>query len=273
MPAQSVDTHLADTPSVDTHFVDTHCHFDFPPFFGNETQSLALARDAGVEKIIAVGVSAQRFDGVMALAERFEPVYAALGIHPMAVKEVEEGDLEQLEAWLQQKPDKLVAIGEIGLDLFIEDPQFEKQEAVLTAQLRLARQFDLPVILHSRRTHDKLAMHLRRLELPRAGVVHGFAGSEQQARAFIEAGYFIGVGGTMTYERATKTRRTLSRLPLSSLLLETDSPDMPVQGFQGEPNRPERIRHIWQSLCEIRDESPSEIADTIRDNSRRLFRI
>ncbi|GHC24359.1 metal-dependent hydrolase [Kushneria pakistanensis] len=254
-------------------FVDTHCHFDFPPFCGNETQSLKRAADAGVEKMIAVGVAADRFAGVMALADRFDPVYAALGIHPMAIGEFREEHLTQLETWLEKRPDKLVAIGEIGLDLFIDNPQFDRQEALLDAQLRLARKHDLPVILHSRRTHDKLAMHLRRLDLPRCGVVHGFAGSEQQAQAFIKAGYFIGVGGTMTYERATKTRRTLSRLPLSSLLLETDSPDMPVQGFQGEPNRPERIRNIWQSLCAIRDESPQEIAETIRDNSRRLFRI
>ncbi|MGO3055669.1 TatD family hydrolase [Halomonas sp. AOP43-A1-21] len=256
-----------------TFFVDTHCHFDFPPFADNEAQSLAWASEAGVEKIIAVGVTAERFGGVMALAERFDPVYAALGIHPMAIGEFEEAHLDRLEVWLRQRPSKLVAIGEIGLDLYIEDPQFERQEALLQSQLRLARKFELPVILHSRRAHDKLAMHLRRVELPRTGVVHGYAGSEQQARAFIEAGYYIGVGGTLTYERATKTRRTLSRLPLSSLLLETDSPDMPVQGFQGEPNRPERIRHIWNSLCEIREESPEEIAEAIRDNTRRLFRI
>lgn len=254
-------------------FVDTHCHFDFPPFNGDETRSLQLAREAGVEKLIAVGVTADRFAGVMALAERFAPVYAALGIHPMAIDDFRDEHLAQLEVWFQQRPDKLVAIGEIGLDLFIENPQFERQEALLDAQLRLARQYELPVILHSRRTHDKLAMHLRRLDLPRRGVVHGFAGSEQQALAFIRAGYFIGVGGTMTYERATKTRRTLSRLPLSSLLLETDSPDMPVQGFQGEPNRPERVRNIWQSLCEIREEPPQEIAEAIRDNSRRLFQL
>ncbi|MFG6667460.1 TatD family hydrolase [Halomonas sp. HNIBRBA4712] len=258
---------------MSARFVDTHCHFDFPPFRGSEAQSLALAEQAGVEKLIAVGVTAGRFDGVLALAERFEPVYAALGIHPMAVREFEEEQLTQLEAWLEKRPEKLVAIGEIGLDLYIDDPQFEKQEAMLDAQLKLARKYELPVILHSRRAHDKLAMHLRRLALPRTGVVHGFAGSLQQAEAFIEAGYFIGVGGTMTYERATKTRNTLARLPLTSLLLETDSPDMPVSGFQGEPNRPERIAMVWQSLCEIREESPEEIADTVRDNTRRLFGI
>ncbi|MFU9137192.1 TatD family hydrolase [Erwinia tasmaniensis] len=256
-----------------TSFVDTHCHFDFSPFCGDEAGSLQRATEAGVEKIIAVGVSADRFAGVIDLADRYEPLYAALGIHPMAIGRFEEAHLAQLESWLRLRPKKLVAIGEIGLDLYMEDPQFARQEALLEAQLRLAKQYDLPVILHSRRTHDKLAMHLRRIDLPRRGVVHGFAGSEQQALAFIRAGYAIGVGGTMTYARATKTRNTFSRLPLSSLVLETDSPDMPVQGFQGQPNRPERIKNVWQSLCEIREESPEEIADTIRENTRALFAL
>ncbi|WP_034950285.1 TatD family hydrolase [Erwinia oleae] len=257
------------TPS----FVDTHCHFDFAPFCGDEANSLRLAADAGVEKIIAVGVSADRFAGMMALAERYLPVYAALGIHPMAIAAYHESHLTQLEAWLKKQPEKMVAIGEIGLDLYMDNPQFERQQALLDDQLRLAKKYDLPVILHSRRAHDKLAMHLRKHDLPRRGVVHGFAGSEQQALAFIRAGYAIGVGGTLTYARATKTRNTLARLPLTSLLLETDSPDMPLQGFQGQPNRPERIKNVWRSLCDIRDESPQEIAKTLRDNTRRLFHL
>ena len=254
-------------------FVDTHCHFDFDPFCGNEEASLRLATEAGVEKIIVVGVAADRYAGVMALAERWKPLYAALGTHPMAIDQHQDAHLDELESYLRQRSEKLVAIGEIGLDLYIENPQFEKQERVLDAQLRLAKKYDLPVILHSRRTHDKLAQHLKRLDVPRRGVVHGFAGSEQQALAFIRAGYAIGVGGTITYERASKTRNTIARLPLSSLLLETDAPDMPLQGFQGQANRPERVKNVWQSLCELRDESPQEIAETLRENTRALFQL
>ncbi len=252
-------------------FVDTHCHFDFPPFVGNERESLRLATEAGVEKIIAVSVSADRFSRVLALAADHPPVYAAIGLHPMAIDEHDEQALASLEQCLRQRPAKLVALGEIGLDLYIEHPQFERQQAVLDAQLRLARDYDLPVILHSRRTHDRLAQHLRRIPLPRRGVVHGFAGSEQQALAFIRAGYAIGVGGTITYPRASKTRNAIARLPLSSLLLETDSPDMPLQGWQGQPNRPERVKHVWQSLCELRPEPPVQIAETLRENTRALF--
>lgn len=254
-------------------FVDTHCHFDFPPFVGDEAESLRLAQQAGVEKLIAVGVAADRFAGVMALAHAHPPVYAALGMHPMAIAEHSEQGLAALRQQLELRDPKLVAIGEIGLDRYIDDPQFDRQQALLDDQLRLARDYDLPVILHSRRTHDTLAQHLRRIDVPRRGVVHGFAGSEQQALAFIRAGYAIGVGGTITYPRASKTRNAIARLPLSALLLETDSPDMPLQGWQGQPNRPERLREVWQVLCELRPESPQQIAEAIRENTRLIFRL
>ncbi|QKJ85732.1 Deoxyribonuclease YjjV [Paramixta manurensis] len=254
-------------------FVDTHCHFDFPPFSGDEAASLAQAQQAGVEKVIVPAVDASRFQTVLSLAEQHAPLYAALGLHPMAVAVHNDASLALLEQHLRQGSEKLVAIGEIGLDLYMENPLFEKQQALLDAQLRLAREYQLPVILHSRRTHDKLAMHLRRIEVPRRGVVHGFAGSLQQAQAFIDAGYAIGVGGTITYPRATKTRTTIAKLPLSALLLETDAPDMPLNGFQGQPNRPERIRNVWQILCELRTETPETLANALRENTRRVFAL
>ncbi|EIB97078.1 MULTISPECIES: TatD family hydrolase [Pantoea] len=254
-------------------FIDTHCHFDFPPFEGDISASLARAAEAGVEKIIVPAIDASRFERVSALAAAHPALYAALGLHPIVIEAHQASHLDQLETLLQQRPRKLVAIGEIGLDLYRDDPQFDKQQRFLEAQLKLAKTYQLPVILHSRRTHDKLAQILRRHDLPRRGVVHGFAGSLQQAQAFIRLGYAIGVGGTITYERASKTRQTVAQLPLSSLLLETDAPDMPLQGFQGQPNRPERARRVWEVLCSLRDESPEEIADALWHNSQQLFRL
>lgn len=254
-------------------FTDTHCHFDFPPFVGDEPASIARAAEAGVERIIVPAVDASRFARIASLATQHPALYAALGLHPIAIDRHEDAHLEQLENWLRQQPTKLTAIGEIGLDLYMENPQFARQEFLLDAQLRLAKQYDLPVILHSRRTHDKLALHLRRHDLPRRGVVHGFAGSLQQAQAFIKLGYAIGVGGTLTYERASKTRNTLAQLPLDVLLLETDAPDMPLYGFQGEPNRPERARLVWQTLCELRPEPPQVIAEALWRNTRTLFNL
>ena len=257
-----------------THrFVDTHCHFDFPPFTGDEVPSIDRAARAGVDAIIVPAIEAAYFERVLDLARRHDALYAALGLHPIVIEHHLDEHLDRLDAVLQTAEKKLVAIGEIGLDLYRENPQFERQQTILDAQLRLAKRHDLPVILHSRRTHDKLAMHLKRIDLPRRGVVHGFSGSLQQAQRFIELGYHIGVGGTITYPRASKTRDVMARLPLSSLLLETDAPDMPLNGFQGQPNRPEQAARVFTTLCELRPEPAAVIAHALLENTRTLFGI
>ncbi|RSV83909.1 TatD family hydrolase [Klebsiella aerogenes] len=252
-------------------FIDTHCHFDFPPFTEDEPASIARAAQAGVGRIIVPSISAARFARVLALAEQHEPLYAALGMHPIVIEQHDDRGLAQLESYLIQRHPKLVAVGEIGLDLYRDDPQYDRQQALLEAQLRLAKRYDLPVILHSRRTHDKLAMLLKKHNLPRAGVVHGFAGSLQQAERFVQLGYKIGVGGTITYPRASKTRDVMACLPLSSLLLETDAPDMPLNGFQGQPNRPEQAARVFDSLCELRAEPAQEIEAALLANTKNLF--
>lgn len=257
-----------------THrFVDTHCHFDFPPFTGDEMPSIDRAARAGVDAIIVPAIEAAYFERVLDLARRHDELYAALGLHPIVIEHHLDEHLDRLDAVLQTAEKKLVAIGEIGLDLYRENPQFERQQTILDAQLRLAKRHDLPVILHSRRTHDKLAMHLKRIDLPRRGVVHGFSGSLQQAQRFIELGYKIGVGGTITYPRASKTRDVMAQLPLSALLLETDAPDMPLNGFQGQPNRPEQAARVFTTLCELRPEPAAVIADALLENTRTLFGI
>ena len=254
-------------------FVDTHCHFDFPPFAGDEAQSIQQAAGAGVQAIIVPAIEAAHFDRVLDLARMYTALYAALGLHPIVIEKHLDAHIDVLDDKLRSGSEKLVAIGEIGLDLYREDPQFERQQTILDAQLKLAKRHDLPVILHSRRTHDKLAMHLKRHDLPRTGVVHGFAGSLQQAQRFIALGYKIGVGGTITYPRASKTRDVMTQLPLSSLLLETDAPDMPLNGFQGEPNRPEQAARVFTTLCDLRNEPADVIADALLRNTHDLFGI
>jgi len=254
-------------------FTDTHCHFDFPPFSGHEAQSLMLAAQAGVQRIIVPAVTADRFALVLKLAHDHAPVFAALGLHPLYIAQHQSEQLERLAEFLAIQPAKLVAVGEIGLDLYMENPQFDRQQALLKQQLELAKRYDLPVILHSRRSHDQLAAALRRADVPRRGVVHGFAGSLAQAQAFIRLGYSIGVGGTISYERAQKTRSVMAQLPLESLLLETDSPDMPLAGYQGQPNRPERAADVFQVLCQLRPEPPDEIAAQLQLNTESLFHL
>ncbi|MBD2814631.1 TatD family hydrolase [Xenorhabdus sp. Flor] len=254
-------------------FIDTHCHFDFPPFVDDETASLERARQTGVEKIIVPTVSQVNFQRVANLAATHDLIHAAFGLHPLYINEHHDAHLDELEQKLKEKQSNCVAVGETGLDLYMPEPQFEKQKSFLAAQLVLAKKYELPVILHSRKSHDQLAVMLRKHSVPRTGVIHGFAGSLSQAQAFIRLGFYIGVGGTITYERAKKTRDTIARLPLSSLVLETDAPDMPLSGFQGQPNRPERVAQVFSALCELRPESVDKISRQIYQNSITLFAL
>lgn len=254
-------------------FVDTHCHFDFPPFIDSEAESLRSAQQAGVQQLIVPSVTADRFDGILQLAGSYPAIYAALGLHPLYVTSHHDEHLDRLEEYLGMRNKKLVAIGETGLDLYMNTPLFARQQQLLLAQFRLAKQFALPMILHSRRTHDLLASMLRKASLPATGVLHGFAGSLAQAQAFVRLGFAIGVGGTISYQRAQKTRRIIAELPLCSLLLETDAPDMPLQGFQGQPNRPERVQQVFKVLCSLRSESPQCIAEALLKNTRRIFNL
>ncbi|MBS0910289.1 TatD family hydrolase [Tatumella sp. JGM118] len=254
-------------------FIDTHCHFDFPPFAEHEAEELIRARDAGVQGIVIPAVTASRFSQIISLCERFPSLWYAPGLHPLWIAEHTAEDIDRLQQCLQQGGDKLVAVGEAGLDFYTAEQvaQADKQRSLLQSQLTLARRYDLPVILHSRRSHDPLAALLRKADLPAGGVIHGFSGSLQQANAFVRLGFAIGVGGTITYPRARKTRETIASLPLSALVLETDAPDMPVHGFQGQPNRPEHVVTILQSLAELRPEPPEQLAEVLWQNALRLF--
>ncbi|GKX50263.1 TatD family hydrolase [Budvicia aquatica] len=252
-------------------FIDTHCHFDFPPFTTHEQESLTLAAQSGVERIIVPAVSAEMFDGILSLSRQFSMVYAALGLHPLYVAVHHQDSLDRLEQLLKGNAVKLVAVGEIGLDEYMDEPLIERQQWLLSEQLTFAKRYELPVILHSRRTHDRLAKVLRQSDLPRTGVVHGFSGSLEQAKAFVRLGYRIGVGGVITYPRAQKTRNVMAALPLSALVLETDAPDMPLSGFQGQPNRPERVKQVFEQLCLLRTEPAQQIAEQLYTNSMELF--
>ena len=250
---------------------DTHAHYYDEAFDADRDALLASLPGRGVALVVCPGCDLESSRQSIALAERYGFLYAAAGYHPENLEGAALSDLDAVKA-LCAHP-KVVAVGEIGLDLFGDDPQFERQQWLLDEQLKLAKRYDLPVILHSRRTHDKLAMHLKRHDLPRTGVVHGFSGSLQQAERFVQLGYKIGVGGTITYPRASKTRDVIAKLPLASLLLETDAPDMPLNGFQGQPNRPEQAVRVFDVLCELRPEPEDEIAEVLLNNTYALFSV
>ncbi|MFC6670055.1 TatD family hydrolase [Marinobacterium aestuariivivens] len=237
---------------------DSHCHLDFPAFDGWRERALAEARAVGVLEILVPGVTAQHWPRLLAFCAGDPALYPALGLHPCFLSEHRPEHLELLETRLAAGGVR--AIGEIGLDYFIDDADPESQQYYLEGQLALASRFDLPVLLHVRKAHDRMLKTLRRARLGRAGIVHAFSGSGQQARQYIELGFRLGFGGAISYDRATKLRRLAASLPLESLVLETDAPDMPLSDWRDEPNRPQRIRDVFEVLCSLRSEAPEQIA-------------
>jgi TatD DNase family protein len=251
-------------------WIDTHCHLDAPEFATDAAAVRARAAQAGVAHCVLPAVEVAHFEAVRELAHRSGDSYA-LGIHPLYVTQAQDADLARLDEQLTQHRDdpRLVAVGEIGLDYFVpelcESPLRERQEFFYTEQLKLARKHGLPVILHVRRSADKLLQGLRAVGggHPWHGIAHAFNGSLQQAQAFIALGLKLGFGGALTYERAENLRRLATTLPLESIVLETDAPDMPPHWLyrtageraNGEPqgrNEPGELPRIAQVLAELR---------------------
>lgn len=259
-------------------FFDTHTHLDYLQKATGEplSQLMENAKQAGVEKILIVAVVERDFKTIQVMTALYpEHLYYGLGLHPLYIKEHSESDLLLLEQALATRDKNGTAVAEIGLERavpeLLNDELWQKQCHFFESQLYLAKQFNLAVNIHSRKSHDQIFTFLKRIDVPKRGVIHGFAGSYDQAKRFVDLGYKIGVGGTITYERANKTRQAIAKLPLEALLLETDSPDMPVFGFQGQPNRPERLVKSFEALCFLRTESPTQIEQVIWQNSLALF--
>jgi len=262
-------------------FIDTHCHMDAAEFSETQPDIVREAQAAGVGRIVVPSVARSNFDIVRELCERFPNCAPAYGIHPMYTGAAQPDDITTLREYLA-RPDT-VAIGEIGLDFFIEHHDQKRQEYFFIEQLKLAREFDLPVLLHIRHAQDTILKHLRQFygsgdpaspgsghASPglRTGIAHAFSGSRQQADEFIKLGFKLGFGGAMTYPRATRLRGLAATLPLDSIVLETDAPDIPPDFLErGQPNKPEYLPRIAQTLAELRGVPLEEIARITTENA------
>jgi len=238
--------------------VDSHCHLDFTDFNSDLVAVLKRARSKGVQHFLVPSIGAAHWQTVLTLAKQHEGVYPALGIHPYFLADFDASHLQLLDEYLATEKG-IVAVGEFGLDKVVDFP-FEQQLHICKQQLLLAKKYNLPVILHCRKAHNELIQLLQQVKLPRGGVIHGFSGSSQLGMQYIKLGFKLGIGGVITYPRAAKTRQAVSELPLSSLLLETDSPDMPIYGYQGQRNEPANIAKVLHSLGELRKEPEEHIA-------------
>jgi TatD DNase family protein len=258
-------------------WIDTHCHLDAPEFDADRDAVLARAQAAGVSRLVMPAVAAPHFDAMVALAGRTRQAFA-LGIHPLFVPDALPQHLDELDAALvaQRHNPLLVAVGEIGLDLFVPGLDLALQEHFYASQLKRARAEGLPVILHVRRSADLLLKQLRRTEVP-GGIAHAFNGSLEQALAFVAMGFKLGFGGAMSFERALQIRRLAQSLPAEAIVLETDAPDIPPhwlyktaeQRAAGEHSRnePAELPRIASVLAGLRGWTLEETAAITRANA------
>lgn len=252
--------------------IDSHCHLDFSVLADNLDDVLARAQQRGVTQYVLPSVTANRFESVLHLARAYPSVHPALGLHPCFCSIHSEFDLEVLSAAVQQN--KVCAVGEIGLDLFIESPNIDYQKYLFVEQLKIAEKNSLPVIIHVRKAQDMVLQLLKQHRFTQGGIIHAFNGSEQQAYRYInEFGFKLGFGGSLTYPRANKIRKLAADLPLDALVLETDSPDMPLYNMETNVNEPSNTSTVLQVMAGLRSESIACIASQLVLNTRSVLHL
>lgn len=244
--------------------IDTHCHLDAAEFDADRAAVLQAARAGGVGGFLVPAVGASNFDAVAALSAAHPDVAHAFGIHPMYVGQASESDLDVLRQRLAGGG--VVAVGEIGLDGFVQDGSMPLQLRYFEAQLRLAKAFELPVVLHVRRAQDEILKLLRRIRPP-GGIAHAFNGSLQQAEAFIKLGFRLGFGGAMTYTGSRRIRQLAAELPLSAIVLETDAPDIPPAWAAGQRNDPVNLGRFAGELATLRGMPMAEVVEATCANA------
>lgn len=253
--------------------IDSHCHLDFPVFDRDREAVIAHSQALGVEKMVVVGITRQHWPRLWQTVENTPGLYAAFGLHPYFLAEHQDGDtqalVEQLNAYKHHP--KLCAVGEIGLDFFLKDLDPAQQIRLFKQQVAVAAEFNLPVIIHSRRANAQVTAILKQAKLPRAGIIHAFSGSYEEALEYIKLGFLLGFGGATTWPRATRLQAVLKRLPIEHIALETDSPDMPPAWLAGQRNSPEQLPQICQQLAQVYGINASDLAAHSTLNVQRLF--
>lgn len=253
--------------------IDTHTHLDFDDFDADRQAVLSHCQQLGVERVVVLGVYQRNLQRVWDLALGEPQVYAALGLHPIYLDEHLPEHVQELRdrlAAVAGHP-KLCAVGEIGLDYYVESLNRERQQTVFDSQLQMAADFNLPALLHVRRSHADTIATLKRFKLKRGGIVHAFAGSREEAKEYIKLGFKLGLGGAATWPQALRMHRVIAELPLDIVVLETDSPDMAPAMYPQVRNSPEHLPDICIALSALMNIPAERLAQASTDNANQLF--
>ncbi len=253
---------------TDPVLIDTHCHLDAAEFDADRPAVADRAGRAHVARIVVPAVERANFGAVAAICREYPACVPAYGIHPIYVDRARDEDLVALERALDDEAP--VAVGEIGLDFFVQPRDEARQVRWFADQLQIARRRELPVLLHVRRAVDAVLRELRRVRVP-GGIAHAFNGSRQQADEFIRLGFRLGFGGAMTFDRATRLRELAATLPLSAIVLETDAPDIPPAWIGRGRNEPAELPRIAAVLAELRGIPVEEVVAATGANARAVL--
>lgn len=245
--------------------IDSHCHLDFSDFDSDRQDIIKQCISSSIDTIIIPGTQVSSWQNLLELVTQHPQLKAALGLHPYFLTNYNSQDFIRLRRCVVEHQKHIVAIGEIGLD-FACDIDRVLQLSVFSQQLEIADEFALPIILHHRRSHNEIIKQLKHQKFRQGGIVHAFSGSLYEANTYIEMGFKLGIGGIITYPRAQKTRMVVSQVPLTSLVLETDAPDMPPMGKQGQRNTPLNLLMVLNELVSLREEDKDLIISQCRQN-------
>lgn len=254
--------------------IDSHCHIDLDAFNADRDKVIQNAFDSGIQRLLVLGLSNSQFSTLLRLKTQYPQLDIAVGLHPYFLTTQNSIDTQAMLDEFHQLADSFhgtcVAFGEMGLDGSLP-LDMDYQQHILRFQLATALEHCKPVVLHHRQSHNELIALLKQEKFDGGGIIHAFSGSYHEAKTYIDLGFLIGVGGTITYPRALKTRNTIQKLPLNTLVLETDSPDMPMHGFQGKRNEPSQIKHVVRALSNLIGAPEDAVKQQTTENYLRLF--
>ncbi len=247
---------------------DSHCHFDVDAFSADRNEVLQRSRHAGVTDLLVPAIDFASWSVIRDLCHAQAGLHPAFGLHPMFIARHLPAHLDAMSDWLQRE--RPCAVGECGLDFFVDGLDPQAQRVCFQRQIELAHEFDLPLVIHARRALDEVIQRLRRVGGVR-GVVHSFSGSKEQAAQLWKLGFSVGVGGPLTYPRAQRLRRLVASMPIEFLLLETDAPDQPDAAWRGRRNEPARLLEVARCAATLRGETLEAVAAATFANAQRLF--